>query len=226
MDLKKIYRKYSRFIKPVLYCKNRLTGVRIHSSGQDNTVTGLDSCRAKGCTISISGNHNMVEIGDMSSLFGVHISINGSGNRITLGPRNFLNGAIFCIEDDNNTIRTGEHTYIYNNTEISAIESTVVSIGNDCLFSGNIMIRTGDSHVIMDKDSGVRINHSADISIADHVWLGNGCKILKGTNIGSGCVVATGAIITSGSDTCENAVLAGIPAKITKKNIIWKQERS
>ncbi len=226
MDLKKIYQKYHRFVKPLLYCKNRLTGIRIHSSGQDNLIMGLDSCRAKGCTISISGNHNKVEIGDMSSLFGVHISIHGSGNQISLGPRNFLNGAIFCIEDDGNTIRTGEHTYIYNNTEISAIESTEIFIGNDCLLSGNIMIRTGDSHVIMDKDSGERINHSMSIRIADHVWLGNGCKVLKGARIGSQCVVATGAIVTSGTQVPENAVLTGVPAKAAKENIIWKQERT
>lgn len=226
MNLKQIYRRYSRFIKPVLYCKNRLFSVRISNNGKNNKIIGLDGCRAMKCSFSINGCSNEIIIGDMSSLFGVQISINGSGNIIRLGCRNFLNGAVFCIEDNKNTIQTGEHTYIYSNTEISAIESTTVSIGNDCLLSGNIMIRTGDSHVIMDKSSGERLNHSADIYISDHVWIGNGCKVLKGAKIGSHCVAAAGAIITSSTDYSENAVLAGIPAKTAKENITWKQERT
>ena len=226
MNLKQIYRKYSRFIKPVLYCKNRLFSVRINNNGKNNKIIGLDSCRAMKCKIFINGSNNEIIIGDMSSLFGVQINIHGSGNSIRFGKRNFLNGAVFCIEDNKNTIQTGEHTYIYNNTEISAIESTAVCIGDDCLLSGNIMIRTGDSHVIMDKNSGERLNHSADIQISDHVWIGNGCKVLKGAKVGRHCVVATGAIITSTTNYCENAVLAGIPAKVTKEDITWKQERT
>lgn len=225
MNLKEIYHKYSRFIRPVLYCKNRLIGIKIRSKGTDNVILGLDSCRAKGCTISVSGSRNRISIGDMSTLTDVFISIHGSDNVIEIGRRNFLNGAVFCVEDDKNTIRTGEHTYIYRGTEISAIESTGIYIGENCLFSAEIMIRTGDSHAILNKDSGQRINPSADIHIADHVWIGNGCKVLKGANIGKNCVVATGAIVTSGTACCENAVLAGVPAKVTKENITWTQER-
>lgn len=225
MNLKAVYQKYKRVLQPVLYCKNRVFGFRIHNKGQNNTVEGIGNCRAKGVTISVYGSCNRIVIGDMSSLFDVNISIHGSNNTVLLGKRSFLLGASFAIEDDGNVIQTGEHTYIYNNTEISAIESTTVTIGEDCLFSGNIMIRSGDSHVLLDRTSGRRINFSKDISIGNHVWLGNGCKVLKGSVIENGCVGGTGAVITSGTVREENAVLAGMPAKVVRRDVDWKQSR-
>lgn len=225
MNLKEIYRKYSRFIQPVLYCKNRLFGIKIKSHGENNTIAGIGMCRAKNSTITISGSRNKVVIGDMSSLFGVSIYIHGNNNMIELGSRNFLNGAVFCVEDDNNRISTGEHTYIYNSTEISAVESTAIKIGCDCLLSSNIMIRSGDSHVILDKASGERINPSKDIFIGDHVWLGNGCTVLKGSHIGRDCVAATGTIITASTPQEKNVILAGVPSKIVRRGIDWTQQR-
>ena len=133
----------------------------------------------------------------MSTLSSVQICISGSNNVIHLGERNFLSNCVFCIEDDNNEIKTGSHVYIYKNTEISAIESTKIRIGNDCLFSAFILIRTGDSHAIIDKSTNQRTNPSRDISIADKVWIGIDSKILKGANIGTECIIGSGSIVTN-----------------------------
>ncbi|WP_407382413.1 acyltransferase [Ruminococcus sp.] len=225
MDLKAIYQKYKKVLQPALYCKNRILGLRIHNKGKNNTVQGIGQCRIKKSRISVNGDNNKIIINDMSSLFEVNVSIVGSNNTILIGERNYLEGCSFCVEDDHNTITLGSHVYIYSDTEISAIESTEVSIGNDCLFSANIMIRTGDSHVIMDETSGKRLNYSESICFADKVWLGNGCKVLKGSKIGAECVVGTGALVTHKTPVVNHSVLAGVPAKVVSTGIKWSQQR-
>ena len=225
MDLKAVYNKYGGLIRPLLKIKNRVFSLSIHKHGSNNTVKGIEKCRMKKTSISINGDNNTVVFSDMSSVFNVHISIQGSDNTVILGERNYLEGCTFCIEDNNNKITTGSHVYIYSNTEISAIESTQIDIGDDCLFSANVMIRTGDSHSIMNAETGERINHSMNIRFDKKVWLGNGCKILKGSAIGEECVVGTGASVTNKTPTVTNAVLAGVPAKVVSTGIKWSQQR-
>lgn len=225
MNHKELYRKYGGIIRPVLKIKNRLFGLHIHKHGSNNVIKGIEKCRMKKTSISINGDNNTVVFNDMSTITNVHISIQGSNNMVVLGERNYLEGCSFCIEDSSNRIETGVHVYIYSNTEISAIESTEIIIGNDCLFSANIMIRTGDSHLIMNAETGKRVNQSASIHFSDKVWLGNGCKVLKGSDIGEECVVGTGALVTHNTPTISNAVLAGVPAKVVSSGIVWSQQR-
>lgn len=224
MDLKAVYRRYGKYLQPVLYAKNRLFGVRLRLSGGENRVEGLERCRMKGVRITVSGTDNLIEIGDMSTMSGVSISIQGSHNRIVLGERAFLSGCAFCVEDDGNEITLGEHTYIYEGTELSAIEGTRLLLGKDCLLSAGIMLRTGDSHGIWNGD-GTRANPSGDITVGDHVWIGRDAKVLKAARIPSGCVVGTGAVVTRGSGSAENAVYAGIPARPVKTGITWSHQR-
>jgi acetyltransferase-like isoleucine patch superfamily enzyme len=54
----------------------------------------------------------------------------------------------------------------------------------------------GDSHSILDGDTGKRFNYAEDVLIADHVWIGAGCAILKGALISSETVVGTGSVVT------------------------------
>lgn len=224
MDLKKIYTRYKRFLQPVLYAKNRLLGMRLKQKGTGNRITGLDGCRMKGVSVYISGSNNVIEIGEMSTLNGVSISIHGSNNRICFGRRNFLQGCSFCVEDAGNAIETGEHTYIYNNTELSAIEGTRLILGEDCLLSADITLRTGDSHSIVNA-AGERINPSGDIVIEKHVWIGKDAKILKNARVAENCVIGTGAVITASTPCQPGVILAGSPARIVKTEINWSQTR-
>lgn len=47
-----------------------------------------------------------------------------------------------------------------------------------------------------------------------------GVQILKGVSIGSGSVIAAGSVVIA--DVPQNSLVAGVPAKIKKRNIIWK----
>ena len=87
-------------------------------------------------------------------------------------------------------------------THLACIEGTAISIGEHCLFSSDVTLRTGDSHAITDL-AGKRINASEDIILADHVWVGNRAIITKGASVAQDSVVATGAIFNQSHQPVE-----------------------
>ena len=102
---------------------------------------------------------------------------------------------VFCTEDGGNKITIGQGCRLLGAAELAAIEATQITIGRDCLFSGGIHFRTGDSHSLLDG-TGKRINPSRDIAVGDHVWIGMGATLLKGAQVGPDCVAGSGAIVT------------------------------
>ena len=103
---------------------------------------------------------------------------------------------------------------------INAIGGTKIKIGTGSLFSNNIEIHSSDYHGIYNK-KGERINPDKDIIIGKNVWIGLGCKVLKGSVISNESVVGAGSLV-SGSFFENNVIIAGNPAKIIKNQIFWK----
>ena len=65
---------------------------------------------------------------------------------------------------------------------------------------------------------GLRIDQqgcsSAAVTICDDVWIGTKVVVLPGVTIGRGAVIGAGAVVTR--DIPENAVFAGIPARMLR----------
>ena len=102
-------------------------------------------------------------------------------------------------------------------------KNSIIRIGKDFMLSNNIIIRTSDSHSIIDNNTRQRINPAQNIDIGDHVWIGAWARILKGAIIGNNSVIATGSIVTSKIGS--NCIAAGIPAKVVKENVDWDREK-
>ncbi|MGE4313713.1 MAG: DapH/DapD/GlmU-related protein [Pseudobdellovibrionaceae bacterium] len=85
-----------------------------------------------------------------------------------------------------------------------------IILGNDVVLSPDVMVTT-DS-----LDNSVktlpRPHIAAPIRIKDGAWIGARAVILQGVIIGKNATVAAGAIVKS--DVPDNALVAGIPAKI------------
>ncbi len=92
-------------------------------------------------------------------------------------------------------------------------------VGEDCLFSGNIEIRTSDHHSIVDLASGEQVNHPADVVIGRHVWIAPSVMIQKGVTIGDGSIIGTGAVVTSHIPHAES--WAGVPARRISSQVSW-----
>ena len=120
---------------------------------------------------------------------------------------------------DGGIVEVGHNTHFSGKTHIACIEGKKIHIGERCLFSDTITFRTGDSHSILDSD-GRRINKAKDITIGDHVWIGQQVIVLKGSNVGSDSIVGTGSLLT-GKKYDSNSIIAGVPAKIVKQHISW-----
>ena len=178
----------------------------------------------KGCKIVNRGANNRIIIGDYSRLINCTITISGSNNTIYIDNRCVCNHACFWIEDDNNSIRLGEHTALCGAIGLAAIEGTEIEIGKDCLFSSTIDIRTGDSHSLIQQGTKNRLNYSASVKIGNHVWIGTGVTILKGTSIADNCMVGAASLLCKQYSN-PNCVIAGVPAKEVKRNIDWMEER-
>ena len=91
------------------------------------------------------------------------------------------------------------------------------------MFSSDIDIRSGDSHSIVDRSTGKRVDRAKDIRIENRVWIGAHARILKSVKISENSVVGMGAVVTK--NALSNTIIAGIPAKTVKTNITWDSER-
>lgn len=175
------------------------------------------------CKIVICGKENVIRIGKLSRLKDCVITIHGNRNSIVLGESVFLNQTHLHIEDNDNLIQIGDKSSIQGSTQLAVMESTCIKIGDECLLSGEINFRTGDSHSLLDN-KGKRINPSKSIFVEDHIWIGTKVLVLKGSGIPSGCMIGAGSLINKVFDE-QNCVIAGNPAKIVKRDIGWCHER-
>lgn len=96
-----------------------------------------------------------------------------------------------------------------------------VSIGKDCLFSHEIVLRVSDGHTIFStEDSSILNRPQKGITIGDHVWVGMRASILKDVTIPNNTIIGAGSLVNK-SFTEENTIIAGTPAKVIKKNVNW-----
>jgi acetyltransferase-like isoleucine patch superfamily enzyme len=147
----------------------------------------------------------------------------GNNNVIEFGEDCRATSGSFYIEDSNNKIVTGNNTNYAGKIHIACTEGKQICIGDNCLFSSEIVIRNGDSHSVIDMN-GKRINQAKDVIIKNHVWVGLRALITKGAMISDNSIVGTGSVVTKQfQDT--NVAIAGVPAKIIKENVDWRAER-
>lgn len=74
---------------------------------------------------------------------------------------------------DGGLVEVGRNTYFTGKINIACIEGKKIQIGEGCLFSNDITMRTSDSYSILNIENE-RINSATDIKIDNHVWVGLG----------------------------------------------------
>ena len=84
------------------------------------------------------------------------------------------------------------------------------------------MLYNTDSHPIYDKETGKILNYVKDMTIGNHCWLGMNVKLLKNTSIADNTIVGADAVVTKNFNE-PNCILAGVPARIVRKNVDWKR---
>jgi acetyltransferase-like isoleucine patch superfamily enzyme len=175
-------------------------------------------------SFDILGDRNRIGIGAGSKIYNLKFHLRGSDQIVEIGPNcRVTRGGVFWLEDDGCKLTVGPDTSMVE-VEIAVTEpGSRVTIGSGCMFANDIDIRAGDSHSIIDKASGKRINFAEDVAIGDRVWVAAHSIILKGAQLGEDSVVAAGAVVTG---SCQpGSILAGNPAKVVKTGITWNRKR-
>lgn len=184
-----------------------------------------------GVMIVCEGKNNKVYIDENAKLTDCKIYLKGDNNFVYIGKNCKLNNAFFMELYNGGDIQLGDNVTVngefWGNVYFHASEYSKISVGNDCMFSGNIIVRTHDGHAILNK-KGERINMPKDIKIGNHVWVGMNVAILKGTNLPNNTIVGANAVVTKKFECSEHKsiAVAGNPAKIIKEQeMYWVRKR-
>ena len=211
-----------QFIKNNASFRRLYNSIQIHIHGKKGIQL---TCKGLGKNVRINnhGNNNAISIGCGVKLINCRFNILGNNVKISIGDNCFLRDVEFWVENDNGYIDIHNNTRLTGQTQLASIEGSSITIGEACLFSSNIHIRTGDSHSILDMNQ-IRINPSQNVYIGNHVWIGQSVIILKGVCLPDNSIVGAGAVVTK-QFTENNVVVAGNPARCVKRNINWTYER-
>lgn len=186
----------------------------------------MNDLKLEGVTRSVRydilGKGNRILIAQGSVLVNCTIYIRGAANLLFIGENCRLKDSILWLEGKACEINISSSTTV-EGAHFAATESTSISIGEDCMISNQVTFRTGDSHSVLDIETGKRINPAIDINIGRHVWIGANSTILKGVTIGEKSVIATGSVVTR--DVESNTIVAGTPAKTVRTGVTWSRER-
>ena len=206
----------------------------------------------KGLKVRIKGKNNQIVIKDFNNKiidFGdLKIKISGSNNRIILSQNLYFSKSeifvyaqdsfmeideskfqilhtnfIFAEKDSHNTFLKIGKNFSSNGCGFAIGGSNIgITIGQDCMFSYNTEIRNYDGHKILNKQNEVINTPTTTMNIGDHVWMGADSKILKDVSVASNTIIGVGSIVTKTVDE-SNVAIAGIPAKIVKKEVNWER---
>jgi acetyltransferase-like isoleucine patch superfamily enzyme len=192
--------------------------------GKGNRIEFRDA-RLRHVTISIIGDDNTVIIHENARVTNTRITVQGSNHRATIGAGVFLDGVELCFEDFGCSISIGPYTTVHSGSHIAAAEPhSTIEIGERCLFSSCVDVRTTDSHSIIALPSRKRINRGRDVRIGNHVWLGKDVSVLKGVTIGDDSIIGMKSLVASRIPS--NCVASGIPASVLMHDVAWLEERT
>ena len=197
----------------------------------NNKVSGRYSNRIvfngailRGCTIKFFGHSSQIIMGGGNILNGCTLNVFGDNCKIIIGRDSRFENCIFWLEDNGSEIVIGDSVQMCGRVHMGVVEGTKLQIGDECLFSSDIHISTTDSHSILDLNTKKRINPSSNVTIGNHVWVGQRANIGKGVYLADDIIIGGCAFVTKSVEESHVAI-AGVPAKVVKRGITWDIKR-
>ena len=173
---------------------------KIHFAGKNNIIFCENNVKLWGCNIVFKGNNSLIYL--------------SSSNGYCLNVQIVHDSVLFI----------GKNNDLIPPIHINVQEHQNLIIGDDCSIGSNTNIRTGDAHIIYDRESKTRLNMGSSVVIGDHVWLGHQIYVDKGVTIGSGAVVENNSHIPSNATLKSNAIYSGNPINLIKSDIFFTKD--
>ncbi len=156
-------------------------------------------------------------------LYMSEIEIHGVNNNVVIsgGAEGKLN---LLIKGNDCTVRIGKGTTIAGANLCCMGKGNALIIGEECMLADGLEIWNTDSHFVMDAHTGQAINNSKPVVVGNHVWVGKGAVILKGTTIGDGSIIGMHTVVTK--DVPANAICVGNPGTVKKSGVTWSRDHT
>lgn len=184
--------------------------------------------RLKGSRIVFTGNDNHIKLYEPVGKLSLNIRLSNKIN-ITLHPS--TKKRVIKIDETHKTPTMDVVNNVVIGKNFATTDTLVIElcngngdviIGDDCLMSWGILIRVGDWHTIYDIETQQILNPNKNVIIGNHVWCGSESSLSKGAVVPDNCIVGAKTLVTKAFSE-PNCILAGIPARIVKRNIGWNE---
>lgn len=92
------------------------------------------------------------------------------------------------------------------------------------MFSRDIRVATCDCHSVIDLEKKQRSNQAENVSMGNHVWVGNGGVINKGGDLPENMIVGSKAVVAK-KNFQPNSIVGGITEKVLRSNVNWDRQK-
>jgi acetyltransferase-like isoleucine patch superfamily enzyme len=184
----------------------------------DNSITCGENVLLNNFEVRLRDKNSKLTIGSNVRFDSGAIEM-ATNSTLEIGSNVHIRGQIFVGWGCH--VKIGSNFTVTNNLTLKAGEHANITIGDDCLFASDIVIRSTDGHPIYDARTKKRLNDAAPVTIGNHVWIADECLIFKGCIIGDASIVAARSIVTK--QFGPNSLIAGSPAKVIKEGVTWER---
>lgn len=192
--------------REIFYTHQLPDNIHLGGGGTNNIIRIHKNLRARNVclTFDTDTSDNICVLDDSADCVGLDMLVifqAGRGNKLTVGRRAVINGA---------------KIWLGNGGELR--------IGDDCMLSYEIMIRTTDGHAIMDETTGEIINNQQRACvIGNHCWLGLRTIVTKNAQIPDHTIVAAGTVLT-GCFAAPHTIIAGNPGRVIRTGVSFSDK--
>lgn len=165
-------------------------------------------------------HHARIVFGEGATIDGAFFDV-GPGCEVEIGSGCRVNRGKIVVRGGSK-VSIGAETTWESGVMLAGMGSSIV-VGRDCMLSNQVMLRTSDGHGMFDA-TGQCLNPAESVRLADHVWLGNGARVSKGSSIGEGAIV--GQLSLAVGPLHAYSLYVGTPARQLRTGVTWSRTMS
>ena len=175
-------------------------GLRIRAQSTDGLIYLGPKCSVQGLIRMHSPGAAAFILGENAQPSYFNITLWSRGNTVLIGPRTTSNG-----------------------TQLVAMgENASIIVGEDCMFSTGVWLKTSDMHCIVDIETGEMINkmgNVGDILIGKHAWIGQDALVVLGVEIGDGAIIGAKSFVNK--PVAKFSLNVGSPVRELRTGVTW-----